>query len=161
MANGFTNFEQWKREIETFGSVTSETLRAVLPEVGEYAVRAIRSRIPPGASAGRFPGYAARGNLKGAFTASRVFGPPSSPRLSVGLATNAPARTVMVALVHEYGMTIHARRFKYMTFRVQGHWVKARKVTITPKHFFSDGWDETANAFPGIVEAGLRRRWPR
>lgn len=158
---GFSNFEQWKREIEAFGSVTSETLRAVLPEVGDYAVNAIRSRIPPGASGGRFPGYAARGNLKGAITASRVFGPPSSPRLSVGLATNAGARTVMVALVHEYGMTIHARRFKYMTFRVQGHWVKARKVTITPKHFFSDGWADTYNAFPGMVEAGLRRRWPR
>lgn len=158
---GFTNFDQWRREIELYGSVTSETLRAVLPEVGKYAVNAIRRRIPPGASGGNFPGYAARGNLKAAITASRVFGPPSSPRLSVGLGTNVSAHTRMVALVHEYGMTIHARRFKYMTFRVQGHWVRARRVTIRPKAFFSDGWAETYAAFPGIVEAGLRSRWPR
>ena len=156
---GFKNYEQWKKEIELMGSVTAQTIRDVLPEAGIFARDAIRQRIPPGASGGAFPGYAARGDLKNAITVSRVYGDANSPRVSVGLASGASDRIRMIAFVHEYGMTIYARRAKYMRFQVQGHWVRTKQVTITPKHFFEEGWAEAASAFPGLIDGAIRRRW--
>jgi hypothetical protein len=153
---GFKNFDQWKREVELMGSVTSKTIRAALPEVGEYAKQAIQRRLPPGDD-GRFPGYAAKGNLKSAIVVSKVTGGQNSPTITVGLAKNTSQLNLIKAFVHEYGMTIHARRFIYMTFKIKGKWVRAKQVTIRPKHFFRDAWEETAQKFPVIVEQFLRQ----
>jgi hypothetical protein len=156
--NGFSNYEQWKREIEAMGSVTDATMQEALTEVGAFARDAIRRRLPPGGD-GRFPGYASKGILKNAIVAGRVTGSPGNQRISVGLASNAGPRTRIKAFVHEYGMTIHAKRYPYMTFKINGKWVKAKQVTIRAKHFFADGWAEAERMLPEIVAQYLRQRW--
>jgi len=142
------------------GSVTSRTIREALPEVAEAVCQMIRKRIPPGAEGGNFPGYAAQGNLKNAIKVGRITGGDKSPTIAVGLGDNTSELTTMIAYVHEYGMTIHARNAKYMTFMVQGEWVRTTEVTIKAKHFFSDGWDEARSAFPQLVESSVIKRWP-
>jgi hypothetical protein len=155
---GFKNFEQWKREMELMGSVSDATMRGAVREVGNFARDAIRRSLPPGDD-GRFPGYAAKGNLKRAIVAGPVKGTPGNPSVTVGLASEAGVLTHIKAYVHEFGMVIHARRYKYMTFKINGKWVKATQVTVRGKHFFADGWQETARIFPELVEQYLRQRW--
>ena len=160
MANGFTNLDQWNTAIREAELAAGQAVREALPEVGAFARDAIRNRIPPGSDSSRFPGYASTGVLHNSIVASEVLGGSLRPKIIIGLSRSASTLTKIKAYVHEYGMTIHAKRFKYMTFKIGNRWVKAQSVRIRPKYFFRDGWAEAQQKFPEIVETSLRKRWP-
>jgi len=42
------------------------------------------------------------------------------------------------AEILETGGTINTKKKKYLTFKVNGEWRKAKSVTITPRHWFSN-----------------------
>ena len=157
---GFTNMAQWRSAMRQTGGAAQGIIKAAMPDIARDTRDMIRKRIPPGGSSGRFPGYASKGTLQRSIVASPVSGSATKVKATVGLARNASKLTKIKAYVHEYGMTIHAKRYTYMTFKIGGKWVRARKVRIRPKYFFRDGWAEARARFPTILEKYVKQRWP-
>lgn len=155
---GFSNLAQWRAAIKEIGGGDKTPIRKALPLITRHLRDTVRNHVPPG-SASKFPGYASTGTLRENIVAGPVREVGKRFHSSVGLSSRATKLTRIKAFVHENGMTIHARRFKYMTFRIGGKWIKAQSVRIRPKHFFRDGWAEGRANFPATLERYVRQTW--
>ncbi len=157
---GFSNIAQWRNGMRAIGINTKQTIRQALPAIARHMRDSIRSRVPPGSASGNFPGYASTGGLQRAIVAGPVRDTGKRFSATVGLSSRANRITKIKAYVHENGMTIHAKRYKYMTFRIGGKWIKARQVRIRAKHFFRDGYAEGRANFPATLNRYMRLNWP-
>lgn len=59
---------------------------------------------------------------------------PGSPAKRV---TGIIGTNKVYAGIQEFGGTINAKNSKYLTFKVNGRWVRVRQVTIRPKRYFT------------------------
>ena len=152
------NLTQWQNALKQH----EQQLRRVAGEAVYHAARQARDRvtdrIPPGGS-GRFPGYAATGRMKTTFAASAPVRNGNEVRSRVGVIASAKPLDRIKAFVHEYGKVIRTRRAPYLTFQVQGKWVRVKQVTIRPKRFFAEAWAETLRAGRADIERYIREHW--
>lgn len=156
-----SNIRQWQAAVKRVENDAQAAIREATPAMARQARDAIRSRIPPGASGGLFPGYAATGRMK-----SQVVAGPVRPRgktsfgAKVGLAANATALDRIKARVHEYGKIIRARRKPYLVFKIGEQWIRAKSVRIKPKEPFRTGWEEAQRNMPALMQKHIAARWP-
>ena len=98
---------------------------------------AIRSGIPShrGQPAGGFEGYAANGALWSDVqtTKARRVG-----TITTGDVYMRPGRSRVYQQIHDKGGIIRAKNpTGYLTFKINGRWVRVRQVRIRAKHYFS------------------------
>lgn len=148
---GFRTFDQWKQAFSRIHSGIEQQAAIAVVEASLAARDAIQRRIPPGASGGLFPGYAAKGNLKRAIVASALRREGETYVSTVGLSRSAPKIEAIKAHIHEFGAVIVPRRAPYLRFQVKGKWVTTALVQIRAKHFMRDGWAEAQEQFARIT----------
>ena len=61
------------------------------------------------------------------------------------------------APVHEFGMTIRARNFPYMTFKTDRGWRRAKQVIIPPRPFMKAAFQASIPAIEKIAEEEIQR----
>lgn len=133
-----------------------------------YEVRdKIKRRLPPDGSEtlgmpNTFPGYAATGQLRRWIHARQpVRGVNGQYRALVGLGAHAPDKVRMRFMVHEFGKVIHAKPGGYLTFRVQGKWVRVRQVRIREKRFYRSAFEDSARMWRDMIYRNVIMFWPR
>ena len=124
----------------------------------DAAVRYQRRMIPPPMGAGLFPGYAARGLLRGSIQARGPFPVNDGVRSWVYMEDNG---SQIYRRIHERGGIILPRRKKYLTFKIHGRWVRAKQVRIRPKHYWRDGWKLAKSLIQMDFEQALKKALPR
>lgn len=74
---------------------------------------------------------------------------------SGAVAVVAPHR--VYARIHEFGGTIFPRRAKFLTFRVDGHFVRARKVTIPARPYLKPAVTEHEGAIISAMQNEINK----
>lgn len=112
-------------------------LRFTCKRAAEHARDAVRAEIPPPRGAGRFPGYAAVGTLRGNVVNSDPVRVADGWHALVYVRDDAV--TNKYAHIHNVGGIIVPRTKPYLVFQVQGHWVRTKRVYIRPKRYMQVG----------------------
>lgn len=113
-------------------------LRFTCKRAAEHARDEVRDQIPPPRGAGRFPGYAATGRLRGNVVSNDPTRTSGGWQASVYVKDDAV--TNKYARIHNVGGIIVPRTKPYLVFQIQGHWVRTKKVIIRPKHYMELGF---------------------
>ena len=122
--------------------VLSNYIEAELSRLGKFSVDELRSRIPPGATKGSFPGDGPpSGRLKSSFRFSKPH-KSSEKEWSTTISVDK-AQVKKYWYVHEAGKTISAKAMWGMIFTYRGKRWQVPRVTITPKWYIRDSISAT------------------
>lgn len=137
-----------------------EALRRSVERISERGVELVRRNIPPGASPlpgmpHHFPGYAARGALKSMFQRTPVVQQGDRVSARVGGYPRTPLYG-RIMVVHERGAVIVPRRAPFLVFKIQGRWIRTRRVYIRPKRYFASAYLQLRREAPDRIRFSLR-----
>ena len=153
----FGNVRRWAGAVRQIATNQRGVIAGAAEFVANNARDEIRDRLPPGGSKSVFPGYAATGRLRNAIVSESVQYDGQRYRARVGLSRGASPLLRTIASVHERGAVIRPRNQGYLTFQVQGRWVRTTQVRIRAKHYFSDGWVAASRRIPGLLTRYIER----
>lgn len=131
-----------------------------MERLSERGVELVRRNIPPGASPlpgmpHHFPGYAARGALKSMFQRTPVVQQGDRVSARVGGYPRTPLYG-RIMVVHERGAVIVPRRAPFLVFKIQGRWIRTRRVYIRPKRYFASAYLQLRREAPDRIRFSLR-----
>lgn len=119
--------------------------RAAARDAGRTARDAIRKQVPNGAGpVGKWPGYAAKGNLQKAVVAQEPQPIGGRSRDAGGwevrVGVQRTRKAAVYARIHELGGTIRPVRAKALRFELHGRVIFTQRVRIRRKRWFLTGW---------------------
>ena len=120
-------------------------------EAARAIQKSIQDRLPPNAVKGKFRGDRATGAMKNAIRVgpARDYGRVIKVRVGPGPETDP--RLLRVMDQHENGAVIKAPPGRPFRFQIDGRWISARQITILPKHWFEEGWEEGVEAAGEVI----------
>lgn len=144
-------------------------------KVADQGVVYVQQFIPPGKNMGRFPGYAAKGNLRSAVQSRGPIPIVGGVKSEIFMAND---QTQKYRAIHEFGGIIRARAGGWLRFPKppssaprsakiagnrafsKGGYVFALAVRIRPKHYWRDGWKYGKQRFQKDFDWYLKLRLP-
>ena len=137
-----------------------DALKRSVDAIAERGVQLVRGNIPPGASPlpgmpNHFPGYAATGRMKSQFRRTPAIRQGDTVRAVVRAEPSTPLMA-RIMVVHERGAVIVPRRAPFLVFKIQGRWVRTKRVRIRPKRYFASAYLQLRREAPERIRFTLR-----
>jgi len=148
-------------DIQRVRTGMNNVLRRAAMFAGETMQKSVQKRIPPPRGAWSSCCHKATGVMRGDVKFRKPRRTDRGYVVRIGMFGNASRK---YQRIHEYGGVIRAKNKPYLTFKINGRWIRVKEVRIRPKFYFQRGWRSgvrrIAESLPANIRMTAKRELP-